>query len=164
LKYLSIHPNSTSSTYSFTDFRNTDFLDWGTEDYESLILTGVDTQQSPDKFKQAPYITVFCNRTETTIDGNELSTESSLKMQTRWDFSSSSVSGKYGRTQQVYRFRRQYILEAGATEFDNGDRVIVTRNKVLGRGRSLQILFKSETGKDFDLIGWTTTLTGNTEQ
>lgn len=165
LKYLTIIPET--QQFGFATFSSKDFLDFETEDYRSFLLTGYDTQQQAELQKQAPYITMFSKRTEDgvvmTENGFELSNQSSIKLSTRWDFASTDESGKFSKRQQAYRFRRNYTIDPNVSTFDNGYDVVVTRNKILGRGRSLQILLESDTGKDFNIIGWSTTLTGNTE-
>ncbi len=40
--------------------------------------------------------------------------------------------------------------------------VVVTNNKVRGSGKAMSIEFTSESGKDFDLLGWSVLASGNT--
>lgn len=42
------------------------------------------------------------------------------------------------------------------TGYDDGSPLVITRNKVRGRGRSLHLKFEAGAGKDAHLLGWTT--------
>lgn len=55
--------------------------------------------------------------------------------------SDNSNSNKFAREFQAYRFRDGYS-------------VAVSKDKVRGKGRALQIHFTSEEGKDFEILGW----------
>jgi hypothetical protein len=80
--------------------------------------------------------------------------ESSLKMQARWDWSDHINAGEWGSETQVYRHRRAYVPLELEDSFNTGYPVIVTRNKVRGRGRSLHLKFTGEEGKDAHLLGY----------
>ena len=64
---------------------------------------------------------------------------------------------------QAYRFNRNYIPDNVVDPFDYGYEVIVSKNKLRGRGRALSLYIYSEEGKDMHLLGWATTLTGSTK-
>lgn len=85
-----------------------------------------------------------------------ISNESSVLMQARWDWSDNSVSGKWGTAYQVYRKNRAFVPadDAANGELQDGQPVVVTRNKVRGRGRALHIKFNTEPGKDAHILGW----------
>ena len=130
----------------------TTFQDWGNAEMPSFVLTGHDVVQDVSRRKTAKYVHVFMNRTETTIDnGGRIYGAGSLLMQARWDWSDSSTSGKWGTAQQVYRHPREYT--PSGTAYDDGNPLVITRNKVRGRGRSLYLKFTGETGKDAWLAG-----------
>jgi hypothetical protein len=74
--------------------------------------------------------------------------DSSLKMQAKWDWANTSASNKYSTEVQVYRNTRPNPATA------SGFPIIVTKNKVRGKGRALQLRFTSEAGKDAELVGW----------
>lgn len=84
--------------------------------------------------------------------------EGSLFMQARWDWSNHTVAGKWGSSQQVYRHTRPFVPDSSqeAGPLQDGVPVVVTRNKVRGRGRALSIKFTCEPGKDAHLLGWST--------
>ena len=103
----------------------------------------------------APYVHVFMGKTETGYDSSlNPENESSIMMQSRWDWSDNVNSGEYGQAYQVYRHTRAYTPASAADTFDTGYPVIVTRNKVRGRGRGLYLRFYGEAGKDFHLLGY----------
>lgn len=80
---------------------------------------------------------------------------SSLLMQTRWSFAADIVTGQYSRAQEVAHHRRPVFAfpsDPGGT--DDGYTVVVTRSKVRGRGHVLQMTFRSEREKDFEILGW----------
>ena len=41
-----------------------------------------------------------------------------------------------------------------ADDFDYGESVIVTKNKLRGSGKCLSLKIQSETGKDIKILGW----------
>ncbi len=83
-----------------------------------------------------------------------INNQSSLLMQARWDWATTSKSNKFGASQQVYKFRQPLFIDDDDPEIDTGYEMVVTKNKVRGKGRALQLRFTSETGKDFEIIGW----------
>ena len=172
-KFLVLHP-VTSNNYSFTfaDFENTrttttKFKDWYTYnnagvEKSAYFITGYDMAEvGPARVKSAQYITTFMKRTETSFDAdtNPIN-ESGCMMQTRWDFTDNSYAGKWQAEVQIYRQLRPYFAEP-LTTFDDGYPLVINKNKVRGRGKALQLKFSSETGKDMQMVGWTTTFIGN---
>ena len=172
-KFLTLHP-VTSNNYSFTfaDFENTrttttKFKDWysynsaGVEQ-TAYFITGYDMGAvGPARAKSAQYITTFMKRTETTFDENTNPVNpSGCLMQTRWDFTDNSYAGKWQAEVEVYRQLRPYFAEP-LTTFDDGYPLVINKNKVRGRGKALQLKFSSVTGKDMQMVGWTTTFLGN---
>lgn len=121
------------NTY-YSEFRDTSYLDWGVTDYSSYFRTGYTIGGDATKFAQPNYMFVFLNTVE----------NSSCFMHARYDFTNSGDSGKWSSVQQVYN--------PSLTLRD----VNFRRLKVRGKGRALQFMFVSETGKPFDIIGWST--------
>lgn len=172
-KFLVLHP-VTSNNYSFTfaDFENTrtattKFKDWysyntaGVEQ-SAYFITGYEMAEvGPARAKSAQYITTFMKRTETTFDANTNPVNpSGCMMQTRWDFTDNSYAGKWQAEVEIYRQLRPYFAEP-LTTFDDGYPLVINKNKVRGRGKALQLKFSSVTGKDMQMVGWTTTFLGN---
>lgn len=170
-KILTIVPSGSYYEVTFSDFLNernapTKWRDWynynstGTT-YSSYLLTGYNfAPNGPSKRKQSQYITVYMERTETGFDDsyNDLNS-SSCTMQTRWDFTDSANANKWDAGQEVYRHTRMYI--PSTTDFDDGYPVVITKNKIRGRGRALQIKFTANEDYDMRILGWSNMLYGS---
>jgi hypothetical protein len=146
------------------DMNQSDYEDWDENEQVPFMVTGYDNLGDFHRRKQAPVIHVFMNKTETGY--TEVDTdlvpinESSILMQSVWDFSdrstnsASQVVGHFGEQRQVYRHRRYYQPVDDTDTFDDGFPVVVTRNKVRGSGRVLHLRFDGETAKDAHIFGW----------
>ena len=126
------------NTY-FSEFYTTDYLDWGTYDYTSYFTTGYKIHGQTQRYTQPNYVFVFL----------DTETDSSCFMHTRFDWTNDGSSGKWSNVQQVYN---------PALTFRD---VNFRRLKVRGKGRSMQMHYVSETGKPFNIIGWSVYETGN---
>lgn len=127
-------PNSTN--YEIDELTNTtDYKDNGAE-AEAFVYSGPDSVSDPTKFRSAPYVHIFMRRNE----------NSSIFMQPRWDWSRGHASGKMGEYRQVYRETRQRPETYG---------VVVTKNKIPGRGRNLFLAIKAGQGAPAWIDGWT---------
>jgi hypothetical protein len=138
-----------------------DFEDFGNAtEQEAFMITGFDTLGDPGNRKQALYVTVMSVKTETgyTLVGSDLVPlgESSTIMQTRFDWANHINSGKWGPDQEVYRHTRLYVPVDEDDTFDDGNLLVITRNKIRGRGRALHIKFTAGEGKQSHIAGWTT--------
>jgi hypothetical protein len=151
--------------WTISKYKDTSFVDWKTEDatgvdYLSYLVTGYEYFGDIQKRKQTPYIQFYFERTEDgyTLNGDNLvlNNPSSCKVQAQWNWSDSANSGKWGSEFQAYRLLRNYIPENASDSFDYGDKIIVTKNKLRGSGKTLSLYIKSETGKDMKLQGWAT--------
>ena len=80
--------------------------------------------------------------------------ESSCLLNTRWEWSNNTNSGKISNDIQVYRGGRVQPVTDPTNPEPTGLPVYVSKTKTRGRGRALQLRFRSETGKDFELYGW----------
>lgn len=170
VNYLVFRETSTTVQWTFGNFTSTRFKDWLSADnvgvdYDSFFETGDEILEDIQRLKQAKYLHVFFNRTETAYTDEtytEWANPSGCFVQSRWEWSDHINSHKWSPLYQVYRFRRQYTPSSG-TDFDSGFPVIITKNKLRGMGRALRLRFSSESGKDFDVLGWAISYTGNTE-
>lgn len=166
--------------HSFADFENTRNADTKFYDFysnsdaalghfsdaveePSYIITGYNLADvGPARDKTTQYLTVFLKKTETAFDANtQPINQSSCLMQSRWDFTESVTAGKWADEVQVYRHLRPFLASPN-TDFDDGYRLVITKNKIRGRGKAVQFKFTSETGKDMQLVGWSGTFIGNT--
>ena len=150
---------ASTTTVQVADFDQTDFDDWdGTNGPLPYLVFGHDGIGDWQRRRQAPVITVFSKRTETgytdTGDGFDPVNESSTLMSAYWDWTDDAVSNKIGAQQEVYRHVRNFV-PSGTTDVD-GYPVVVTRNKVRGRGRSLQLRFDGASDKDSHILGFQT--------
>lgn len=167
-KFFSYIPTGTD--YTFSEFTNTGFKDWQTEDavgadYTSFVDTGYEILNDTQRDKWASYVTINCALTEETyIDNGSgeavLDNQSSCKFQAKWGFTNNVSSGKWTNLSQAYRFLRAYGGDIGDS-FDYGEEVITTKNRIRGQGKALSMRFESESGKDLQLLGWAITFEGN---
>jgi len=163
VKYITV--NSIDKILTFSQFDNGDFTDWYGYNYDSYLITGFNTSGDIVSKKTNPYIMFYLTRTEDGFKYNEEgglvpTSESSCWVQTMWDWSASGSSGKWGAPFQAYRYLRPYIPSGIDDKFNYGENVLVTKNKILGRGRSLAMKIASEDGKDLQLLGWANVQTG----
>jgi hypothetical protein len=147
-----------SAAIEIADLNHSDFLDWTATEQIPYIITAYDNMKDWQRQRQAPLLHTFMQKTETgfTAVGDDLVPvgESSLTVQARWNFADHANSGKYGSPQQVYRRTRQYMPTDVSDTFDDGTPVIITRNKLRGRGRSLHLYWLGAVGYDAHLLGW----------
>lgn len=160
IKYLATHGTS----WTLAEYRDYGFRDWYSlnslgVDFFSYLITGYDLGQDFMRNKQAPYLLVYCRRTESkyilTGEGVVPDLPSSCIVQVQWDWNNSAAQGKWGTKFEAYRLLKP-MPEAPVAEqaFDYGDTVIVTKNKLRGKGRALSLFIQSDTGKDLRLLGW----------
>jgi hypothetical protein len=171
-KIIALHPVS-SNNYSltFADFLNirnsaTKFNDWYTyntagSEIDAYFITGYNMGgNGPARTKTGMYLTVFMKRTETSFDANGVPyNESGCLMQSRWDFTDNANAGKWADEVQVYRQPRPFFA-APSTPFDDGYPLVISKNKLRGRGKAVQFKYSSQPGKDMKIVGWTGTFVG----
>ena len=146
-----------SGSITFANFTGTDFLDWGSEDYQAYAESAYNFVGDLGRRKTTPYITVFMKQTETGWTSNGVGYDpvrnSSLKVSAYWDFKKIPATAQ----QQAYRFKETPVVDPNnLNDFDYPTTVIVTRLKLRGRGRVVKVRFEGERGKDFNLLGWET--------
>lgn len=144
----------TSGQLTFAEFTDTDFLDWGSANYESYAEAGYDFLGDLTRKKNLIYTTIYCGVTEEGVTGNdndgfEFIRPSSCLVSSYWDYKT-TVSDT---AQQAYRLKKLPI-PSGAGAFDYPFTVTTSRLRVRGRGRSMRLRFESEQGKDFHLLGF----------
>ncbi len=52
------------------------------------------------------------------------------------------------------------FLAAPFQDFDDGYPLVISKNKLRGRGKAVQFKYTSESGKDMKIVGWTGTFVG----
>ena len=172
LKYLAYTNSGTDPIeFTFALYRDQEFLDWKSVDTvgvdaKATLLTGDVTVGKSNLQKQMPYLTMYFNKTETGFEEDgfgdlEPSNPSSCKVRVRWDWANSIAGGKWSREFQAYRHKRPYFPTGTSDTFDNGFELVVTKNKIRGRGRAFSMALETEPGKDCQILGWTLSLNGN---
>ena len=137
-------------------FSGTTFLDWGDSNYSSYAEAGYDFMGDLILKKNAPYIQVYLRPTETGYSGTDETgytpvRESSLLVSSYWDFRTNTSSSP----QQAYRLKYTPVVnESDLGTWDYPEKVVTTRLKMRGHGRSMRLRFESEQGKDFVLLGF----------
>lgn len=132
----------TTLTYS-TATDDTYYTDWSYlnavgADYTSYFITGYKVHGDGLRKFQSNYISVF----------SQVETNSSAFVQYRWDYATDSSGHRMSTAEQVY-VARSYIA------------YVPKRLWLRGQGVALQIKFYSQTGKPFNLIGYSVWETGN---
>jgi len=128
-------------------------------DYDAVLTTGSITFGDSTLEKWSSYVHSHFKRTEgdfyDTGDGNLLpSFQSECTLQSRWNFSNSAASGKFGTEQQAYRYPRMYVPSGAGDPYDVGEEVITTKLRVRGTGKAMQLRYYSPPQKDAVLYGW----------
>lgn len=155
---------TTRTVMNFCDMDQSDYVDFDGNEQVPYVVTGTDNLQDFHRRKQAPVVHVFSKKTETgytDVSGDLVPVNpSSTKMTAIWDWSddnlnsASKVVGHWDNQWQVYRHRRLYTPTGTSDTFNDGFPVVVTRNKVRGSGRALQIRFDGEETYDSHILGW----------
>lgn len=141
------------------DFSDRSFSDFGVYPYDSYLVSGYTNFDDSLRNKQINYLITHFHRTEDGFtydnDSNIVpSNPSSCWVQVQWDYSVNPNGNKWSPKYQAYRYRRHYTPIDVSDDFDTGDSVIMTKNKVRGQGSALSVKFSSDEGKDFQLLGW----------
>lgn len=168
--------------YAFGRFANTNVQDWITGSYHSQFdsYMFVAWHKLPDymTYMQAPYIYAYFTTSELSEfdfdpegdpDSVYETSRSSCKLRVLWDFASSSnTSKKWSRETEIYRVQRSDETDPEYISVFHAHQVMVTKNKVRGKGRVLQIYFYNNPDEisstfdyDFNLVGWGVMLSKN---
>lgn len=160
VKFVVSKSTTTSIICDFSEAGGTGYQDFDGNTVAAFVLTHYDNVGTMTQRRHAPIVTVFSKRTTTgyAAVGNGLSAvnPSSTTMNAYWDWTDDAVSGKIGSDIEVYRDVRGFA-PSGTGDVD-GYPVVVTRNKVRGRGRVLQLKFAASTdssGEDSHILGYT---------
>lgn len=85
----------------------------------------------------------------------------SCKMRAMWDFSETSTSNRWGSSAEMYRARYTNIdtdTWVVAPDFS----VVASKNRVRGHGRAVKYRIEcSDAATNFNILGWSTWMTGN---
>lgn len=160
-RYLVLKNTDTGVKFTFGYYYNNSFRDWDEIDASAYLITGDITTGNIAIKKQIPYIFIAMARTEVGTDGsgNLLGTSSCI-FTTQWDWSTSSAANRWSNPQQAYRLKRVLLNDVSQNADISGTRLVVTKNKARGSGRSFAIKFEAEPLKDCKLVGWNLSLNG----
>lgn len=149
LSYLVLDGNSMRVT--FANCTNIEHKDWTIGDvigngynYKSYLITHPIVFQDIYLNKQAPYITTTYRRSE---EGALF--PSGCFMSARWNWAFSSSAYNWDSKQQTYRLPVDQVYRP--KEFDEYREFVMTKTRVRGSGKSLQLRFESDGNKDFRL-------------
>ena len=164
--YLTVISTFPNITYTFSSYKDTDFIDWKSADgigvdSPAYIITGYNGAGDFQRYKQVPYITFHFEKTERGYYTDELGdiyplNESSCIAQAQWEWADSINSGRWGREFQAYRHKRGYIPANDGDGYDNGFKTVISKNKLRGKGKVISLHIKTEPGKDCRILGWST--------
>ncbi len=180
LKMLTFVINQDSNyEYTFSEFKSRTFTDWITwdqfindpantgVDYSSVLQAGWENFGDPTRLKHITHINHFFNRTETgysLVDGEIVFDDpSGVTAQMRWEWTDLDV-GRWTKKQQAYRLNRFYIPEDETDPFDYGFEVVKTQLRARGKGHAFSLRYESETGKDFQLLGFAVNVRAGVKQ
>lgn len=150
---------STTISYGFATKTDSSYQDFGVNYPTAYLETGYEALGKPSNKKTAPYLMVHFQQTEQNwvdLGGGDLDLDnkSSCNVSTKWDWNDTDANGRFGPSQEAYKFRRLFIPDA-AGPFNSGETVISNRIKVRGRGNSVSIRFEQTAGQTFELLGYT---------
>ncbi len=153
-KYLVV--DGDTGKFTFAEFTDTDFQDWGSADYSSYAEAAYSFMGDLETRKTSPYLTTFMKDTATGFndDGGGVYSvlrDSSILVSAYYDFNRNPT------TISQQGFRRKSVPAVDTSDLSNWTyprTVIPTRLKLRGRGRSMRLRFESEAGKDFHLLGY----------
>jgi len=150
---------SSTISYGFAEKINESFQDFGSNFTTAYLDTGFESLGKPSNKKVAPYMTVHFRQTEENwvdLGGGDLDLDkpSSCNVSSKWDWNDTNANGRFGPSQEAYKFRRFYLPDA-AGPFNSGETVVTNKIKIRGRGNALSIRFEQTPGKNFELLGYT---------
>jgi len=168
-KYLTIKPNSVGDVeFTFSLYKDVNFIDWISDDgvgvdAAAYLITGYELFNDSARRKQIPYLTMHFRQTETEMiaSGSDFVPDfpSACLVQSQWDFSNHSNSGKFGSQIQAYKLHKHFGVEEGV--FNYGKSVVTTKNRLRGSGRAFSMRVDTEAGKDLHLYGWALHIEGS---
>lgn len=149
LSYLVIDGNSMRVT--FANCTNIEHKDWtigdlngNGYDYHSYLITHPILFNDKYTYKQAPYITTTYKRSE---EGRMF--PSGCFMSARWNWAFASAAYEWDSKQQTYRLPVDQTYRP--KEFDEYREFVMTKTRVRGTGKALQLRFENDGNKDFRL-------------
>lgn len=112
------------------------------------------------------YVTVFNRNVSTNWVGRDLNegvygsydpnVPGSTLLSARWDWSDQEIFGKFTHPQETYRHRRSYFPSGNNDNPANerGEALLVSKQKVRGRGREFRLRYDAFEHHDSHIVGW----------
>lgn len=157
--------------YTISKQTNLEFIDWksfdGTGvDVPATLVTGAASGGDNMRYKQMPYLYIHQRRTENGFvedgEGDLVpKNQSSCTVRVLWDWTNSANSNKWSSPFQAYRYPRAYYPVDVNDTFDTGYEMIISKNKVRGRGKAISLMFTSTPKKEMHIYGWSLFMTAN---
>lgn len=126
----------------YSEPTNSTYKDWTgaqEQDYQSYFITGYKLDGDAQRDIQLNYITVFM----------EVEATSNAFIQGIFDFAINGNSGRWSTSQSCY------------DQAPSNANMSMRKLKIRGRGKAIQLKFKSETGRPFNIVGWGIWESGN---
>lgn len=167
VKYLCAFKSFSNYMSSFSQYQpSSSFRDWYGIDgagfeYSAYINSGPITMDDSAVFKQTPYLTMHFERTEKPVVNSPPINQSSCFVQSQWNWTANDSGGKWGAPFQAYRMLRPFIQVGSQLHSDIA--MVTTKNKLRGRGKAVSLLITAEPTKDCRIVGWSLSLTENSE-
>ena len=133
-----------------------DYRDYGSGVYSSYLVTNYETLGNYTRNKGAPLVNVFFRKTETEVTAawGEFTFDkpSACNMSVQWDFRTTAKEA----TRQIYdpAPRGWAPLLDGTSSFDTGDTVVQFKDKIRGKGKSVQFKFESVGSNAVEMLGF----------
>ena len=146
---------SPDNEISFGDFNNRDFLDWGTTNFDSYLVSRPMMIEGYNQYgnaiggtfanKQVPILQTLFKRTEEDITAvpKKYIAASGAYIRMRWGWSLNEKSNRWDLIQNAYRPQKDFM----------NDEYVESRIHIRGRGKSYQIEIRNDSNKDFRLAG-----------
>ena len=164
LKTVNIRADTGTNSYLFFgQFDDDTFIDWANYNsgaaYSSYVEFWADHVGDPVRDKKPVYVFCYFKKTEDGFVDNGsggliAKHQSSCLATAKYSWHITDVAGKWSAQKQVYRYNRPYVPVDVNDTYDTGESIIVTKTRFKGKGKALTLKFESETGKDFNLIGY----------
>ncbi len=140
-KYVISYTSGGHDYFTFAEARREDYTDWVEYDntgidFTSYFISGYTVPNATVDF-ESNYVLLYND------------TASKYNVQGLWDFSNTGDSGRWAN--------KQLIDTSTNTNYDK----TISRRKIRGRGKTLQMKISSYPGSNFKIEGWGTFLTGN---
>ena len=143
---------------NFASLNDDDLYDWDSINYSSYLRFGSELAGNGFDQKTEMVAKFYFNRTEVEYDaGLELFKQSSAQLTAFWNFSDASSSDAKHGPVEVYKLQRYTSVDVLApdTPFEYGRDVVMTQERVRGKGMAVDLLLESDENKDLQLLGWT---------